>query len=246
MDTASESVAVRTPDGEMGAYLVHPVGSGPFPAVVVVMEAFGLTTHIKRVAERLAREGYVTLAPDLYYREGNPIVPYDDVSEAIRLMNGLWDDKVLQDMAAAIEFVQQQPLVRPGSIGMTGFCMGGRITFLTAARNPTVTAAAPFYGGGIGRVMAPSERTPRAPLEYAEGLRGPLLLFFGGNDPFIPLEEVERIKERLAALHKRAETIVYAGAPHGFFCEDRDSYRAEAAQDAWHRLLTFFQSHLGS
>ncbi len=246
MDISSETVAVRTPDGEMGALLARPAGPGPFPAVVVVMEAFGLTTHIKRVAERLAREGYVALAPDLYYRDGGPIVPYQDVPEAIRLMSALWDEKVLEDIAAAIEFVKQQPGVRPGGVGMTGFCMGGRITFLTACRNASVTAAAPFYGGGIGSVMAPGERTPRAPLEYADGLRAPLLLFFGGDDPFIPLEEVERIKGRLAALDKRAETIVYPGAPHGFFCEDRESYRAEAALDAWQRLLTFFDGHLRS
>ena len=246
MEISSKPVAVRTPDGEMGALLAAPAGRGPFPAIVVVMEAFGLTAHIKHVAERLAREGYVTLAPDLYYRDRGPIVSYHDVPEAIRLMSELGDEKVLQDMAAAIAFVQQQPNVRPGGVGVTGFCMGGRITFFTACRTPAVAAAAPFYGGGIGSVMVPSERTPKAPLEYAEGLQAPLLLFFGGDDPFIPREEIERIKARLAALGKRADTIVYPGAPHGFFCEDRESYRADAAQDAWQRLLTFFDHHLRS
>src|SRR5207245_10579114 len=116
---------------------------------------------------------------------------------------------------------------------------------LTACLNPAVQAAVPFYGGGIGNVQ-PSERTPKAPLDYATKLSAPVLLFFGENDPFIPLDEVEKIKRRLAELKKNAEIIVYQGAPHGFFCNERDSYRPDAAQDAWERLLKFFDNHLKS
>ena len=198
------------------------------------------------MAARLAREGYVGLAPDLYYREKNAVVGYDNLPEAIRLMMTLADDKIVKDMGAAISYLQHHPAVRGDRIGVTGFCMGGRVTFLTACLNPAVKAAVPFYGGGIGSVMQPSERTPKAPLEYADKLTAPLLLFFGGDDSFIPLDEVERIKTRLAALQKTAETVVYPGAPHGFFCEQRDSYRAAAAGDAWTRMLKFFSQHLKS
>lgn len=244
MEITSGMVQVQAEAGAMPAFLARPAAEGKSPAIVVVMEAFGLNAHIKDVAARLAREGYVTLAPDIYYREKDSVVGYDNLPDAIRLMSSLWDEKVVKDMSGAIKYLQQQAFVRADRVGVTGFCMGGRITFLTACSNPAVKAAAPFYGGGIGSVMQPGERTPKAPLEYANKLTAPMLLFFGENDPFIPLEEVDKIKKRLAELKKTAETVVYPGAPHGFFCNERDSYRADAAKDAWERLLKFFGQHL--
>ena len=244
MEITSRMVQVQAEAGAMPAFLAQPTAPGKHPGVVVVMEAFGLNAHIKDVAARIAREGYVTLAPDIYYREKDTVVGYDNLPDAIRLMSSLWDDKIVKDMGAAITHLQQQPSARADRIGVTGFCMGGRITFLTACMNPAVKAAVPFYGGGIAAVMQPGERTPKAPLEYAEKLSAPMLLFFGDNDPFIPLDQVEKIKQRLANLKKTAETIVYPGAPHGFFCNERDSYRADAAKDAWERLLKFFGQHL--
>jgi len=243
VEISTGMVQVKAEAGNMPAYLARPADAGKHPAVVVVQEAFGLNKHIKDVTERIAREGYVALAPDLYYRENSAVVGYDNLQEAIRLMMGLWDDKIVADMAGVINHVKAQSFVRADRIGVTGFCMGGRVTFLTACRNADVKAAVPFYGGGIGNVQ-PSERTPRAPLEYADGLRCPLLLFFGEIDPFIPLDEVEKIKQRLAELKKTAETVVYPGAPHGFFCDERDSYRPDAAKDAWSRLTKFFAQHL--
>src|SRR5215470_6878204 len=170
MEITSGMVKIAAESGSMPAFLTRPSGEGKHPAVVVVMEAFGLNAHIKDVAARLAAEGYATLAPDLYYRETNAVLGYDQLQDAIRLMMGLWDDKIVKDMGAAISFMQQQPLVRADRIGVTGFCMGGRVTFLTACQNPAVKAAVPFYGGGIGSVMQPGERTPKAPLEYADKL----------------------------------------------------------------------------
>jgi len=247
MEVRGEMVSVSVPGGQMPAYLVRPQAPGRYPAIVVVMEAFGLNGHIKNVAERLAKEGYVTLAPDLYHRVSpNTVVGYDNLPEAIRLLTSLKDEDVVADMAAGIGFLQSQADVLPDRIGVTGFCMGGRITFLTACRNPAVKAAVPFYGGGIASVMNPSDSAAKAPLEYAADLRAPMLLFFGENDPFIPLEEVRRIEQRLKELGKQAEVVVYPGAPHGFFCDERDSYRPEAAQDAWRRMLDFFAKHLRS
>jgi carboxymethylenebutenolidase len=244
MEITSGMVDVPAESGVMRAYVARPQSGGKHPGVVVVQEAFGLNDHIKAVAARVAGEGYAAIAPDLYYREQRAVVGYDNLSEAIRLMSGLWDEKIVADMKGAIDYLKGQAFVRSDRIGVTGFCMGGRVTFLTACRNPDVKAAVPFYGGGIGSVMQPGERTPKAPLEYADGLRCPMLLFFGENDPFIPLDEVAKIKQRLASLKKNAETIVYPGAPHGFFCNERDSYRAEAAADAWERLKRFFATHL--
>ena len=121
--------------------------------------------------------------------------------------------------------------------------MGGRVAFLAACHLP-IRAAAPFYGGGIGRVMMPSERTPHPPIDDAAGITGSLLVFYGDKDAFIPPDEVALVKERLASLGKDAEVIVYPGADHGFFCDERPSYHEAAAQDSWRRLLRFFEKRL--
>jgi carboxymethylenebutenolidase len=235
METSSTMVKVSAADGDMPALLARPTAAGKHPAVVVVMEAFGLNDHIKDVAKRLAAEGYVVLAPDIYYREPNNVVGYDQLPEALRLMSSLRDDKIVADMAAAVTYLQSQDFVRGDRIGVTGFCMGGRISFLTACKNAAIKAAAPFYGGGIGGL-----------LDQAPKITCAMLLFFGDQDAFIPTDEVENIKSTLAKLKKSAEVVVYPGAPHGFFCNERDSYRPDAAQNAWERLKTFFTKHLKS
>ncbi|MFQ5665832.1 MAG: dienelactone hydrolase family protein [Candidatus Binatia bacterium] len=244
MEITSTMVQLQAEAGAMPAFVARPSADGKFPAIVVLPEAFGLNTHIKDVASRLARQGYATLAADLYYRETDRVAGYDNLPEAMRLMTTLWDDKVVKDITAAISYLQQQSFVRAERVGVTGFCMGGRLAFLTACQVPAVKAAVPFYGAGIGSVTQPSERTPRAPLEYAGQLAAPMLLFFGEQDSFIPLDEVNKIRRRLVELGKDADIVIYPGAPHGFFCNERDSYRADAAQDAWQRMLKFFERHL--
>jgi carboxymethylenebutenolidase len=187
------------------------------------------------VATRIAAEGYAALAPDVYYREKDAVFAYDNLPAAIQALTSLTDDNIVADMRAAIAYLKDVPGVRADRIGMTGFCMGGRITFLSSCRIDGIAAAAPFYGGGIGGL-----------LDLAENISAPMLLFFGDQDPFIPNEEVDKIRTRLQALGKDADIRVYPGAPHGFFCNDRDSYRPEAANDAWRRLKEFFAKHLKS
>lgn len=235
MEISSEMVQISAPDGKMRALLARPAGSGKHPAAVVVMEAFGLNEHIKNVAKRIAAEGYVALAPDFYYREKDAVVGYDQLPEAIRLMQSLNDDKIVQDVDAVIRYLKAQDSVRADRIGITGFCMGGRISFLAACESKDLRASAPFYGGGIGGL-----------LDRAQKLGCPVLLFFGDQDPFIPNEEVEQIRSTLAKPGKPAEVKVYPGAQHGFFCDERSSYHPEAARDAWQRLLDFFARHLES
>jgi carboxymethylenebutenolidase len=235
MQTTSENVKIKAADGDMSAFLARPTDAGKYPAVIVVMEAFGLNEHIKDVARRVAAEGYVTLAPDMYYRQPNAVAGYDQLPEAIRLMTALRDDAIVADLAAVVSHLQSQDSVRGDRIGITGFCMGGRISFLAACKNSQIKAAAPFYGGGIGGL-----------LDQAPKITCPLLLFFGDQDPFIPNDEVAKIKSTLEQLKKNAEVVVYPGAPHGFFCNERDSYRPEAAKDAWERLKRFLAKHLSS
>jgi carboxymethylenebutenolidase len=233
MDVISSMVSINAGSGKMQSFLARPQGKEKVPAVIVVMEAFGLNDHIKDVTKRIAAEGYAALAPDMYYREKDAVFTYDNLSDAIRVMTSLTDDGIVTDMRAAMDYLKTADFVRADRIGVTGFCMGGRISFLSACRLDGIAAAAPFYGGGIGGL-----------LDQAKNIRAPLLLFFGDQDPFIPNEEVDRIRTRLAELGKVAEVHVYAGAPHGFFCNERDSYRPDAAQDAWRRLKDFLAKHL--
>jgi len=223
---------VKLPSG-LPAYVSRPTGAGPWPAVIVVQEAFGLNGNIRKIADRIAAEGYLAIAPDMFWRGGaGRVAGYDALPKALQFMGELRDPEILEDVDAAIGWVRAQPGVRADRIGITGFCMGGRVTYLAACELAgKIAAAAPFYGGGI-----PVDRTAK--------LRAPALAFFGGDDPFIPLDHVEALKAEVAKHRKAVEVVVYPGAPHGFFCDERDSYRADAAADAWQKLKAFFAKHL--
>lgn len=245
MEITSEAIEVNAPEGAMPAALCAPVGDGPFPGVIVIMEAFGLNAHIRSVAARLAAEGYVTLAPDLYYREPERVIDYTDLAAAVDILmrtialsnapeERVKDARVLADLAAALAALQAQPGVARERIGVVGFCMGGRLAFLLACREPqAIRAAVCFYGGQIVPI-----------LEESRQLAAPTLLLFGEDDPNIPLPQVDRIQAELSYRSRAHEVKIYPGAGHGFFCDERDSYRPEAAGDAWRRTLDWLSKDL--
>jgi len=239
MQISTTTIRLRTGDGEMKCHQASPRGAGKFPAVLVIMEAFGLNDHIKDVTERIAAEGYVAIAPDLYYRESPNMVGYDQLQEAIGMMQRLDDDKVVADLQRVITHLKAQNFVNGARMGMTGFCMGGRITFLAACKLPSdIQAAVTFYGGGI------ADDSPRAPLNFAADLQAPILCFFGETDPYIPLSQVKRIEDTLRTLGKSFEVKIYTSAEHGFFCDDRASYDPDAANDAWEKTKSWFAKYL--
>jgi carboxymethylenebutenolidase len=222
----------------MEAYEARPKDGAASPAIIVFMEAFGVNEHIKDVTERVAREGYVAIAPDLYHREQERLVPYADLQKAIGIMNRLQDPKVMDDVGVTLSHLKSQAYVRQGAIGVTGFCMGGRFTYLSAAHhNKEFKAAVPFYGGGIP-MGKPS------PLERTGEVGCPMQLFFGGKDPLIPQEHVEMVKKALTDQKKNFSLKMYPEATHGFFCNERESYNPEAAKDAWEITKSFFAQHL--
>jgi carboxymethylenebutenolidase len=233
MEVVSQKVEIPAPGGAMPAELVRPKGGGKHPAVLVIMEAFGLNDHIRDVARRIAAEGYVALAPDVYYRLGKGCAAgYGDLQKAIGWMTSLKDDEIVADLKAAITHLEKQDDVRADRIGITGFCMGGRISYLAAAEIPDgIKATAPFYGGGIA-----IDRTAK--------VKAPVLAFFGEKDGFIPLSVTEELRAALQREKKQGEVIVYPGADHGFFCNERASYQKAAADDSWRRLKDFFAKHL--
>lgn len=239
MEITTTTIRLRARDGEMKCHQAQPRGPGKFPAVIVIMEAFGLNDHIKDVTERTAAEGYVAIAPDLYYRESPNVVGYDQLQAAISLMQKLDAEQVIADLRNVITHLKTQNFVNGDRLGITGFCMGGTIAFLAACKFPTeIKAAVPFYGGSI------AGDSPTAPLNYAGDLQAPILCLFGEKDSYIPLSQVQTIEDRLRVLGKSFEVKVYPGADHGFFCDERASYHPEAAMDAWERMKTWFEKHL--
>jgi len=239
METVSQEVTVGSE--KMPCHLVRPASGGPYPGLVVVMEAFGLNDHIRSITARFAAEGFVAIAPNLYFRQPNNVVAYNDLPGAFRLMGSLKDDQVVADMTAAIDHLKTLREVKP-AFGTVGFCMGGRISFLTACRNPEVKATAPFYGGGMVTSRMPDQKPPIA---YVEGLRAPVLAFFGGKDAFIPLTEVDQFRDALKKAGKTADVVLYADADHGFMCDDRPSYHPQHAKEAFTKTIAFFKQHLG-
>ena len=238
MEITTATHQLPSSDGKMEAYEARPKDGGTSPAILVLMEAFGVNSHIKDVTERVAREGYVAIAPDLYHRESERLVPYKELQKAIGIMNRLQDPKVMEDVGAAITHLKSQSYVKQGAIGVTGFCMGGRFTYLTAAHhNKDIKVAVAFYGGGI-----PAGKP--SPLDRTGEINCPITLFFGGKDPLIPQEHVEMVKKALTDHKKNFDLKVYQEATHGFFCNERESYHPESSKDAWEKTKSFFAKHL--
>lgn len=245
MDVSGGTQELVAPGGGMPAEVCAPTGDGPFPGLLLIMEAYGLNAHIRSLARSLASEGYVVLAPDLYYRETERTVAYSDVDRAAdRIMRTIAlsdapeervkDDRVIADLEAAVEALKAHDKVAPSRLGVVGFAMGGRLAFLSACRlSRDLRAAVSFYGGRIVPIV-----------EECRSLEAPILLLFGGKDPGIPLAQVDRIQAELSYRGKAHAVEIYPEAGHGFFCEDRPSYCGEATADARRRTLSWLEKHL--
>ena len=238
MDVTTSTLQLNTPDGSMEAFEARPKEGGPYPGIVVLMEAFGVNDHIKKVTERIAQEGYVAVAPDLYHRESERLIPYSDMKKAIATLGRLQDPKVMEDVGAAIAHLKGPGSAKQGAIGVVGFCMGGRFTYLSAAHhNADVTAAVCFYGGGI-------PAGDPSPLSRTAEIACPVYLFFGAKDPLIPMDQVGQINTELTHKKVNFSMKVYPEATHGFFCDERPSYHEAAAKDSWEKMKNFFAQHL--
>jgi carboxymethylenebutenolidase len=210
----------------------------PKGAVVVVQEAFGVNDHIKDVAGRFAAEGYRAVAPHLFHREGDPAIDYDDIESAMKHVRALTPQGIEEDLDVAYGHLHEDGFDDP-RIAIVGFCMGGSVAFIEAAKRP-LGAAVTFYGGGIveGRFGAPPL------LELAGGLRTPWLGCYGDQDKGIPVEQVEQLREAVEAAPVDAEIVRYADAGHGFHCDARSAYHEPSARDAWSRTLAWLDAHL--
>ncbi|MBS0302629.1 MAG: dienelactone hydrolase family protein [Proteobacteria bacterium] len=223
------------------AYRAAPQGRTDLPVVLVVSEIFGVHEYIADVCRRLAHAGYLAIAPDLFARQGDP----GSYGEVARLMSELIskvpDAQVMADLDGAVQWAGANG-GNLQKVAVTGFCWGGRITWLYAAHGP-VKAGVAWYGRLVGQASA---LTPKQPVDVAPILKAPVLGLYGGQDGGIPLDTVDKMKAALSdgsAAAKRSTFVIYPDAPHAFHADYRASYRKSAAEDGWSRMLAWFREH---
>jgi carboxymethylenebutenolidase len=235
----TQELKLETADGPMRVYEAVPDGDAR-GAVIVIQEAFGVNDYIEDVTRRVADAGYHAVAPALFHRTGGGTAAYKDFDKVIEWIGALTDDGMLADVDTTVAYLNEQGF-DDEQIGIVGFCMGGRVTFLVAARR-ALGAGVGFYGGGIV--------TPRFPqlarlVDEAATVRTPWLGLFGDRDDGIPVEEVEQLREELTATTTTTEIVRYPDAEHGFHCDRRPAYHPDAAADGWRRTLAWLDTHLG-
>jgi carboxymethylenebutenolidase len=235
----TEELELSTPDGPMTVHVARPAGEQA-GAVLVIPEAFGLNDHIREVTERCAAAGFVGIGLDIFHRCGGPTTtaPYSDFKQVFPLFNDLTDAGLLDDIDAATGYLAQIGF-DAGRVGIVGFCFGGRVSFLAAVRR-RLGGAVSFYGGGIVSQGALRGFPPL--IDEAVSIETPWLGLFGDLDQSIPTEDVETLRAVMSAAAVDREIVRYPDADHGFHCDPRPSYNAEASKDAWERTMAWFGS----
>ena len=239
--TGLEAGEVKVPvaDGSIPAYRAMPDKGGPFPTVLVVQEVFGVHEHIKDIVRRLAKLGYYAIAPELYARQGNPAEIKDPKELITKIVAKVPDEQVMSDLDATLVYAKSSDKADLSKLAVTGFCWGGRITWLYAGHQPALKAAVAWYG--VDR--AHSELTPNNPLDMIPDLKCPVLGLYGGADKNIPRELIDKRQAACQADGKICDVMVYPDAPHGFNADYRPSYRADTAKDGWDRMLAWFKKY---
>ena len=226
--------------GDIPAYYAVPKGRSKRPVVLVVAEIWGNHEHIKDVVRRLGHAGYFAVANEPYFRIGE-LWKLTDIKEVIAEANKLSDEQAFQDLDAVVAWAAKNPRANVEKLGITGFCRGGRTVWMYTAHNKKVDAGVAWYGS----LMPIPPAMPTGPLDVTDKIDRPVLGLYGGADQGIPLEQVERLRAGLHAFgnDKKSRIHVYEGMPHAFNADYRPSYRKQAAEDGWKRMLAWFKRH---
>lgn len=232
---ATQKITLDVSDGtSMNAYVARPAEPGEFPGMLVLQEAFGVNAHIRDITERIAREGYVAIAPELFHRTGQGFEGrYDDFPAVMPHMQALTEQGQTADMRAAYDWLRAHDQVAANRVASIGFCMGGRASFLADATLP-LQASISFYGGGIAQQF----------LHHAPNMNAPILLFWGGEDKHILAEHRHAVVEALTKAGKQFVNVLVSYADHGFFCDARASYNPAAAALAWALTKEFLNTYV--
>jgi len=238
------TVQLPAKDRQIPAYLPRPAGGGKHPVVVVVSEIFGVHEYIRDICRRLAKLGYVAIAPDFFVRAGDPS-KIEDFPEIMRIVATASQPQVLGDVAAATSWLKGQAFADTSKMAITGFCWGGTIVWLACAENLGFDAGAAWYGRLTASGPAPANDPGRRQVvDIAKDLKAPVLGLYAEKDQGIPLTDVEAMRAALKAAGKTgSEIVVYPGAQHGFHADYRPSYNQAAAEDGWKRMLAHFAAN---
>ncbi len=233
------AVKIPVKGGTIPAYRAAPAKGTKFPIVLVIQEIFGVHEHIQDVTRRFAKLGYLAIAPELFVRQGD-VAKLSTIDQIRAIVAKVPDSQVLSDLDATVNWAVNTAQGEANKLAVTGFCWGGRITWLYAAHNPQVKAGVAWYGRLVGDATA---LTPKHPVDLAAALTVPVLGLYGGKDSGIPLATVQQFRDRLKSSRSKSEIVVYPEAPHAFFADYRPSYREKEAKDGWQRLQTWFKQH---
>lgn len=238
-------IKIPTSSGDIPGYRALPAKpKGKVPVILVVHEIFGVHEHIKDVCRRFAKEGYYAIAPELFSREGD-VSKMSDIKEIVsKVVSKTPDAQVISDLDAAVAFAKKDAHADTNKLSITGFCWGGRITWLYAAHQPALKAAVAWYGKILGDK---DEQHPKNPLDIVADLKAPVLGLYGGKDQSISVESVQTQAQALAASSnasaKASSIHIYPDAGHAFFADYRPSYHKESAEDGWKRLNDWLKAH---
>lgn len=238
-DIKAQTVTLPNSDIGLQAYLAQPTNGKTYPGIIVVQEIFGVNDHIKDITERIAKEGYIAIAPAIYQRQAPGFaVGYSDeeVTEGRKHKVQTKASELLADIQAAIDYLYKLPNIKTEGVGTVGFCFGGHVVYL-AATLPQVKATASFYGAQIA-TWCPGEDAPT--IERTKDITGKVYCFFGTEDPLIPNEQTEQIEAELQRQQIPHKVYRYEEVSHGFMCDRRASYDKAAADDAWVKMLDLF------
>jgi carboxymethylenebutenolidase len=236
-----ETVGFPSAGVSLPGYLARPSARGPFPAILLASEIFGIHDYIKDVCRRLAKLGYVALAPAFFVRAGDPAA-LEDINAVMKIVAKASDQQVMGDVGAAVKFLKAQRFVDPARLAVTGFCWGGGVTWLACETFRDFRAGVAWYGRMVPTAAAPADPNRLWPVAGVSHLHAPVLGLYGAHDPLA--SSIPAMREALAAAHQTStEIIIYPDAGHGFHADYRSSYNAVDAQDGWRRMLAFFAAN---
>jgi carboxymethylenebutenolidase len=239
-DLTAGEVKIPVKDGTVPAYRAAPEKGGPFPTVLVVQEIFGVHEHIKDVCRRFAKLGYLAIAPELFARQGD-VSKMTEIQDIItKVVSKVPDAQVMSDLDATVEWAKKDGKGDTSKLGITGFCWGGRIVWLYAAHNKNLKAGVAWYGRLTGKA---TELQPKHPIDIVADLKAPVLGLYGEKDTGIPVKDVEAMREALKKAEKPSEIVLFPDAPHAFFADYRPSFKKDAAEEGWKKLLAWFKKH---
>jgi carboxymethylenebutenolidase len=244
LEIATANVQIVNGDLKIDAYLATPTETETkYPGIVVIQEIFGVNSHIRDITERLAKSGYVAIAPAIYQRQAPGFeVGYSDEDMQLgrKYKEQTTAKELISDIQATIDYLYTLPQVKPGGVGTIGFCFGGHVAYLVATLED-IKVTASFYGAGITN-SCPGGGEPT--ITRTKDIKGTIYTFFGTEDPLIPNEQVDEIEVELNKNQIPHQVFRYEGATHGFLCDQRSSYNPEAAQSAWQKVLDLFSQIL--